>query len=151
MNHPDDKVKRLLHDVAQGKITPEAARELLQDVEIGEQEYLSAVEHGVFNEVEPGTVVRASLAPSGASGLIILTFIWGLFWVVWWTGSTAYGLYHGWDQQNLAYQIAMTLLTLIIMGIVYMRFVMPDIVIVKNRRNKYITSKDPESWKEYKI
>ena len=45
----------------------------------------------------------------------------------------------------------MTLLTLIILGIVYLRFVMPDVVVVKHRRNKYITSNDAEAWKQYEV
>ena len=45
----------------------------------------------------------------------------------------------------------MLLLTVIILGMVYMKYVMPDILIVKNRRGKYITPKDPDSWKEYKV
>jgi hypothetical protein len=45
----------------------------------------------------------------------------------------------------------MTLLTLIILGIVYLRFVMPDVVVVKHRRNKYITSNDTEAWKQYEV
>jgi hypothetical protein len=49
----------------------------------------------------------------------------------------------------LAFDLAMTLLTIIIMGIVYLKYVMPDVVVVKHRRNKYITRKDPESWKKY--
>jgi hypothetical protein len=37
------------------------------------------------------------------------------------------------------------------MGMVYLRFVMPDIVIIKHRRNKYITSNDSEGWKKYEV
>ena len=29
------------------------------------------------------------------------------------------------------------------LGMIYMKYVMPDIVIVKSRRNKYITAKTP--------
>jgi len=39
----------------------------------------------------------------------------------------------------------------ILMGIVYLRFVMPDVIIVKHRRNKYITSNDTEAWKQYEV
>ena len=71
-------------------------------------------------------------------------------------GSTSrcplsYGLYNHWDQQLLSLFLAMTLTTLIIMGIVYLRFVMPDIVIIKHRRNKYITPNDSEGWKKYEV
>lgn len=147
----DDHVRRLLEQVASGDVSVEEARNALEGIEVDEETYLAAVEHGVFNQAEPGTLVKAALAPSGASGLVILTFVWGLFWAVLWTGGATYGTFKGWDQQYVAYQFAMTLVTLIIMGIVYMRFVMPDLVIVKHRRNKYISPKDPESWKEYKI
>ena len=56
-----------------------------------------------------------------------------------------------WDQQQLSFHLAMTLLTVIILGIVYLRFVMPDVVVVKHRRNKYITSNDTEAWKQYEV
>ncbi|HJN55936.1 MAG TPA: hypothetical protein QF646_06085 [Candidatus Poseidoniales archaeon] len=147
----DDHVHNLLEQVASGDVTVAEARTALEGVEIDEETYLAAVDHGVFNQAEPGTIVKASLAPSGASGLVILTFVWGMFWVVLWTGTATYGTFKGWDQQYVAYQFGMTLVTLIIMGIVYMRFVMPDLVIVKHRRNKYAPPKDPESWQEYKI
>ena len=147
----DDHVRTLLEQVASGDVSVEDARTALEEVEISEETYLAAIDHGVFNEAEPGTIVKAGLAPSGASGLVILTLIWGMFWVLLWTGGATYGTYKGWDQQYVAYQFGMTLLTLIIMGIVYMRFIMPDLVIVKHRRNKYIPVKDPESWKEYEI
>ena len=47
--------------------------------------------------------------------------------------------------------MAMMLTTLIIMGIVYLKWVMPDTVIVKHRRNKFIGQKDPDSWIEYEV
>ena len=51
----------------------------------------------------------------------------------------------------LAFNLAMTLLTLIILGIVYLKYVLPDVVIVKHRRNKYITNHDTNSWKKYEV
>ena len=51
----------------------------------------------------------------------------------------------------VAFFLGMLLLTVIILGIIYMKDVMPDIVIVKSRRSKYITTKDPESWKKYEV
>ena len=51
----------------------------------------------------------------------------------------------------ISFNLAMTLLTLIIMGIVYLKYVLPDVLIVKHRRNKYITSHDTESWKKYEV
>jgi len=40
-------------------------------------------------------------------------------------------------------------MTLIMMGIIYLRFVLPDLVVVKHRRNKFIPTKDTNSWKRY--
>jgi hypothetical protein len=36
------------------------------------------------------------------------------------------------------------------MGIVYMKWVMPDLVIIKHRRNKYIPE-HAKDWVDYKI
>ena len=77
--------------------------------------------------------------------------MWGILWTLYWAGTLSYGLYNHWDQQLLSFFLAMLLLTVIILGMVYMKYVMPDILIVKNRRGKYITPKDPDSWKQYKV
>ena len=98
-----------------------------------------------------GSIVRASVSPSGDSWLIILVGLWGIVWSLYWAGSLSYGLYNKWDQQMLSFFLGMLLLTVIILGMIYMKYVMPDIVIVKSRRNKYITAKDPESWKKYEV
>jgi hypothetical protein len=140
---------RLLRDVSLGKVSVEEAREALEGIDISEENYVKAVDHGVFNMPKPGTIVRASISPSGDSWLIILVGLWGIIWTLFWGGSLSYGLYNHWNQQMLAFDLAMTLLTIIIMGIVYLKYVMPDVVVVKHRRNKYITRKDPESWKKY--
>jgi hypothetical protein len=145
----DDVVMRLLRDVSLGKVSVEEAREALEGIDISEENYVKAVDHGVFNMPKPGTIVRASISPSGDSWLIILVGLWGIIWTLFWGGSLSYGLYNHWNQQMLAFDLAMTLLTIIIMGIVYLKYVMPDVVVVKHRRNKYITRKDPESWKKY--
>ena len=116
-----------------------------------EEEYITAVDHGVFNIPDPGTIVRSSISPSASSWLVTIAFVWGLFWTLYWAGGLAYGLYNYWDQQLLSFFLAMMLTTLIIMGIVYLKWVMPDTLIVKHRRNKYITTKDPDSWKNYKV
>jgi preprotein translocase subunit SecY len=83
--------------------------------------------------------------------MVVLVGFWGLIWTLFWAGSLSYGLYNHWDQQLLSLFLAMTLTTLIIMGIVYLRFVMPDIVIIKHRRNKYITPNDSEGCKKYDV
>ena len=87
----------------------------------------------------------------GDSIVVVLVGLWGVLWTLFWAGSLSYGLYNHWDQQLLSLFLAMTLTTLIIMGMVYLRFVMPDIVIIKHRRNKYITSNDSEGWKKYEV
>ena len=147
----DDIVLNLLKQVKSGEVTVDEAREALEEASITEESYAAAVEHGVFNEVKPGTIVRASISPSGDSWLVILVGLWGILWTLYWAGSLAYGLYNKWDQQLLAFNLAMTLLTVIILGIVYLKFILPDVVIVKHRRNKYITANDPKGWKDYKV
>lgn len=150
MGEIDDTVTRLLREVARGEVSVEDARQALLDVELSEEQYETAIDHGVFNDVEPGTVVRSSLRPGGASLLITAVYVWGLFWVVYWAGWLVYGLMNEWDQQRLAYHLGITLVTLMILGIVYLRWVLPDLVVVKYRRAKYIPAKDPEDWVEYK-
>ncbi|HIC22656.1 MAG TPA: hypothetical protein EYO84_04455 [Planctomycetes bacterium] len=146
-----DAVTNLLEQVARGEVSVDDARTALEGVELDEATYESAIDHGVFNQVEPGTVVRASLSPGGTSALVILFFIWGFGWTLYWSGSLSYGLFAGWDQQQLSYHMGMIMVTLMLMGMVYLKFVMPDLVIVKHRRNKYIGTKDPDSWYDYEV
>ena len=146
----EDMVCRLLEEVASGKVSVEDARKALEEVSLSEKEYLSAVDHGVFNKANPGTIVNASLAPSGGSALVIFFFAWGLFWALYWISGMLYGLFAGWEAQQLSFHFAMTLLTLILMGVVYMKWVLPDKIIVKHRRNKHIPE-HPKDWVEYKI
>ena len=147
----DDLVLKLLKQVKSGEVSIIDARSALEGIELSEDHYLSAVDHGVFNEPDAGTIVRSSLSPAGDSIMVVLVGLWGLMWTLFWAGSLSYGLYNHWDQQLLSLFLAMTLTTLIIMGIVYLRFVMPDIVIIKHRRNKYITPNDSEGWKKYEV
>ncbi len=142
---------KLLREVKSGKVSVEDAREALTGVDLSEENYVAAVDHGVFNEPEPGTIVRASLSPTGESALVIVFALWGILWTLYWAGSLSYGLYNHWDQQRLSFHLGMTLLTVIMMGIVYMRFVMPDVVVVKHRRNKYIPPNDTEGWQQYEV
>ena len=146
-----DMVITLLEQVSRGEVSVGDARAALEGVDLDEETYEAAIEHGVFNYVEPGTVVRASLAPGGASALVVLFFIWGFGWTLYWAGSLIYGLFAGRGQQQLSYHMALTMVTLMLMGMVYLKFVMPDLVIVKHRRNKYISSKDPDSWYQYEV
>ena len=147
----DDVVMKMLRQVASGEVSVEDARDALDGISITEEAYETAIEHGVFNEAPAGSIVSACVSTSGDSWLIILVGLWGIVWSLYWAGSLSYGLYNKWDQQMLSFFLGMLLLTVIILGIIYMKYVMPDIVIVKSRRNKYITAKDPESWKEYKV
>ncbi|MCH2348839.1 MAG: hypothetical protein MK233_02815, partial [Candidatus Poseidoniales archaeon] len=91
------------------------------------------------------------MSPTGESALVVLTFVLGLGWTLYWAGATPDGLFAGWDPQLLSFFFGMAMVTLMIMGIVYLKWVMPDIVIVKHRRNKYMSQKDPESWYDYKV
>jgi len=144
-------VMRLLREVKSGRVSIDDARKMLEDVTISEDSYVAAVDHGVFNDPKPGTIVRASISPSGDSWLIIIVGLWGLLWTLYWAGALSYGLFNNWDQQILSFNCGMTLLTVIIMGIVYLKYVLPDVVMVKYRRNKYITQNDPDAWKEYEV
>ena len=147
----DDVVMRLLREVKSGRVSIDDARKMLEDVTISEDSYVAAVDHGVFNDPGPGTIVRASISPSGDSWLIIIVGLWGLLWTLYWAGALSYGLFNNWDQQILSFNCGMTLLTVIIMGIVYLKYVLPDVVMVKYRRNKYITQNDPDAWQEYEV
>ena len=145
-----DTISKLLDEVASGKVSVEDARKALEGVDLDEDTYLAAVDHGVFNPVDAGTIVKASLAPSGGSALVIVFFLWGMFWTLYWSSSMLYGLFHHWDQQQLSYHLGMAFTTLVMMGIVYMKWVLPDLIIVKYRRNKYITE-HRKDWVEYKV
>jgi uncharacterized membrane protein YjjP (DUF1212 family) len=145
-----DVISKLLDEVASGKVSVKDARKALEEVELDEETYFRAIDHGVFNPAEAGTIVNASLAPSGGSALAILFFVWGIFWTLFWIGNMLYGLFNGWDQQILSFDFAMAVTTVIMMGIVYMKWILPDLVIIKHRRNKYVRE-HPKDWVEYKI
>jgi len=145
----DDEVTRLLRMVADGTVPIEDARKALLEVSLTEAQLDEAIDRGVFAEAEVGSIVSATLAPSGASYLTVGFLLWGLFWVMYWSFSMMYGLIMKWDQQQLSFHLAMTLVTLIMMGIVYLKFVLPDTIIVKHAANKYIPE-HPKDWREYK-
>jgi hypothetical protein len=147
----DDVVMRLLRQVKSGEVSIDDARKALEDASLTEDSYVAAVDHGVFNQPNPGTIVRASISPSGDTWLIIMVALWGIIWTLYWAGALSYGLFNHWDQQLLSFYMGMTLLTLIIMGIVYLKYVLPDVVVVKYRRNKFITRNDTEGWKKYEV
>ena len=147
----EDIVMKLLRQVESGEVSVEDARTALEDTVLTVEEFSAAVDHGVFNEPEMGTVVRASVSPFGDSILILLLSLWGVLWSLYWAGALTYGLFNGWDQQSLSFHMGMLMLTIIILGMVYLKFVMPDVVIVKHRGNKYITSNDPGEWRQYEV
>ena len=107
----EDIVLELLKQVKSGKVSIDDARTALEGVELSEETYLSAVDHGVFNEPAPGTIVRSSISPAGDSIIIVLLGLWGIVWTLFWAGSLSYGLYNHWDQQLLSLFLAMTLTT----------------------------------------
>ena len=131
-----------------GAVSIDDARTALEGVSLSEEQYESAIEHGVFTKPKVGTVVRATISPAAESWLMVLFFIWGIFGHIL-SFTLTYGLLNGWDQQQLAFHLGMTFMTLIMMGIIYLRFVLPDLVVVKHRRNKYIPIKDTDTWKKY--
>ena len=53
----DDTVMKLLREVKAGKVSVEDARDALSEIELSEEAYQNAVEHGVFNDPEPGTII----------------------------------------------------------------------------------------------
>ena len=74
----DDTITSLLRGVADGSITVDDARTALEGADLTEEQMTSAIDHGVFNVAEPGTIVSASLAPSGGSYLTMFFFAWGV-------------------------------------------------------------------------
>ncbi|MDP6907172.1 MAG: hypothetical protein QF440_07140 [Candidatus Thalassarchaeaceae archaeon] len=147
----DDIIIRLLKQVKSGEVSVEDARNALEGVNLTEEEYITAVDHGVFNDPEPGTIVRSSISASSTSWLVTIVFVWGVFWTLYWAGALSYGLFNHWDQQMLSFFMAMMFTTLIIMGIVYLKWVMADTLIVKHRRGKHVGEKDPDDWVNYKV
>ena len=131
----DDRVMKRRREVEEGKGSVEEAREALSGVDRSEETYVAAVDHGVFNEPEPGTIIRASISPSGASWLVVVFALWWILWTLYCAGTLSYGLFNPWDQPPLSFPLAITLLTVILMGIVYLRFVIPDVIVVIHRRN----------------
>ena len=99
---------RLLKQVKSGEVSLDDARAALEDVSLSEDAYNAALDHGVFNHPLPGTVVRATISPSGESILVILLALWGVLWTLFWAGSLTYGLFKGWDQQILSFSLGMT-------------------------------------------
>ena len=145
----DDMITNLLRDVAKGKVSVEDARLALEDATLTEEQLESAIEKGVFEEADMGAIVSATLAPSGGSYLTMFFFVWGIFWACYWIFSLIYGLAKDWDQRQLSFHLVMGITTLIFMGLVYLKFILPDTIIVKNAINKFIPEHQKD-WKEYK-
>ena len=146
----DDTITKLLRGVARGEISVDDARKSLEDASLTEEQMELAIDKGVFTEADMGSIVSAKLAPSGASYLTTFFFIWGIFWSCYWMFSLIYGLANDWDQRQLAFHLAIGVTTLILMGLVYLRFILPDTIIVKHAINKFIPEHQKD-WKEYKM
>ena len=80
----EDIVMSLLRQVQSGEIGVEDARTALEGAALTREQLEAAVDHGVFNEPVPGTVVRASMSPHGESILILLVALWGVLWTLFW-------------------------------------------------------------------
>jgi len=147
----DEIVMRLLKQVKSGEVSVEDAAMVLDGVQLSEEEFTAAVHHGVFNEPAVGSIVRASTSPHADTPLMLIFYVWGVFWTLFFAGSLSYGLFNHWDQQMLAFFLGMMMTTLIMMGIIYLRFVMADTVVVKHRRNKNMGPKDSMGWVDYEV
>ena len=141
----EDVVMKLLRQVKSGEISVEDARVALEGTVLTMEEFDAAVDHGVFNQPEAGTVVRASVSPFGDSILILLLSLWGVVWSLYWAGGLAYGLFNGWDQQLLSFNFGMLMLTIIILGMVYLKFVMPCLLYTSPSPRDLSTSRMPSS------
>jgi len=58
----DDIITNLLRGVADGSVSVDDARTALEDVNLTEDQMTSAIDHGVFNLAESGTIVVLSSA-----------------------------------------------------------------------------------------
>ena len=90
----DDTITTLLRGVAKGEISVADARTALQNASLTEDQMQKAIDHGVFSPAEPGSIISATLAPSGASNLVMFFFVWGLFWTCYWSFSMMYGVFN---------------------------------------------------------
>ena len=104
----DDMITNLLRDVAKGKVTVEDAR-LAGRCNTYRRQLESAIEKGVFEPAEMGTVVSASLAPSGGSYLTMFFFVW-VFWACYWFLSNLWPA-KDWDRTQLSFHLAMGITT----------------------------------------
>ena len=86
---------------------------------------------------------------SGGSYLTMFFFAWGIFCLV--TGrSHSSTVWQGVGINNdLFPPLLWTLTTLILMGVIYLKFILPDTIIVKHSQNKYVPE-HVKDWKEYK-
>ena len=107
----DDVVMKLLREVKAGKVSVEDARDALSEVELSEDAYQKAVDHGVFNDPEPGLLfvpVFHHLVILGLSSYLLCGGFYGPY-----IGLVRFlmsRLYNHWDQQRLSFHLAMTLL-----------------------------------------
>ena len=71
----NDLLEKLLHEVALGKINVKDAKKALEGIDLEKDDFQKAVDFGVFTEAEPGTVIKATISPSGGSALVSLIFL----------------------------------------------------------------------------
>ena len=55
----EDTITKLLKQVASGKVSVKDARVALEEATLTEEQMDAAINHGVFNPAEPGTVISA--------------------------------------------------------------------------------------------
>ena len=56
-----DVITDLLERVVRGEVSIKDARAALSDSSLTEEQMEAAIDHGVFNVAEPGTIISASL------------------------------------------------------------------------------------------
>ena len=70
----DDTITTLLRGVAKGNISIADARTALESASLTEEQMQKAIDHGVFNPAEPGSIISATSSPIGriTSGTVLL-------------------------------------------------------------------------------
>ncbi len=54
-----------------------------------------------------------------------------------------------WPLVRLSFHLAMTMTTVIMVGIIYLKYILPDTIVVKHAQNKFIPEHQKD-WREYK-
>ena len=56
-----DRVTQLLRDVERGAVSVEDARNALEGIDLSEEDYIKAIDHGVFNDPKPVSYTHLTL------------------------------------------------------------------------------------------